>query len=611
MVRIPVYETKVDAAQPQSRVRPQLQTGASAVFDNMAQVAENAGQIAATIREKHTKIRNDEEFYENINKLQKGDPDNNIPGLNELFTTASSSSDFQNALTNYDTSSKEWINTLSQNISNEAVKQRFNIRASEISTGYYLQAERSIYQNARQSYLGTIKEQVNNDINNFIVATNTNDTYGASIAHDNLFGKIDKDGNMSVMSYGQRLEDKGMLPDGTTAKQYDDNVEAALEATYAADLVENNPAQFFKLDDQQFFDTIAADKLVALRAKAKDNLRNQTINQLLTFYPIDGNRDFEESQKMFDEASKGNFANNETLQNLYNSLDQEGKNIFQEAIGSRHNQQKAEINATRANNQFREQEANKEIFESSLETVNTTLTISEINSKQWIGTEGLAMQQQLTNLVTKREAGELPTDANLQMYNQIFPLVVDKKITSVTEPFALPNENTPKSIMERTGGQNGLGYNQFATFAQLISNRNNPDILKQEKDFQDFISAYQAQILGSPALLQNNTFADARYFDFTLAMRAAYNNGLAQGKTPTELLVSTSPDFILRDITPYIPSNDEMMKELMNSMIPQEQMPESLVEWRETAPQKPADMTFEDFQLTDEYIEWIKRKPVE
>ena len=38
MVRIPVYETKVDAAQPQSRVRPQLQTGASAVFDNMAQV---------------------------------------------------------------------------------------------------------------------------------------------------------------------------------------------------------------------------------------------------------------------------------------------------------------------------------------------------------------------------------------------------------------------------------------------------------------------------------------------------------------------------------------------------------------------------------------------
>lgn len=609
MVKIPTYETSTDARSPQSRVRPQLQSGASSVYQEAARLAETAGNVAATLTEKHTKIRQDQEFFDAFEKLQKGDPENNQPGVNELFTTASSSSDFENALVDFDTASKAWMNQIADGLEDKIVKERFLLKGSESLLSNYLQAERTIYGNARESYNITIKEQVNNSISNYISATNAKNTLGAAQAFDELFGKKDADGNIVVMSYGERLKDRGMLPDGVTAKQFDDNTEAALETVYAADLIENNPAEFIRLDAQGFFDKLDASKLPALREKAKNNLTSQTINSLLTYLPIDGNRSFEESANLFAEATAGTFGGQESFVNLYNTLDQEGKNIFQDAINSRHNQQKSEISAKRNNDLFREQEANKEIFDKSLETLTTTLSISEINSQDWQGEEGFRMQQQLSELVVKREAGELPTDQGMQQYNQIFPKIVNKEITSLTQQFTLPGETVAKSIIERTGGMDGIGYNQFNTFNNLIKNRTNDDFVRQEAEFQKFLQAYEPQVMGSPAMLQFNTFADARFFDFTLAMRAAYEAGLAQGKAPSDLLFSTSPDFILRDINAYVPTNDTMMKEMMQSLIPETEVPQSKLDWEATAPQKPTDMPFAEFTLTDEYKEWKAREP--
>ena len=146
------------------------------------------------------------------------------------------------------------MNQIADGLEDKIVKERFLLKGSESLLSNYLQAERTIFGNARESYNITIKEQVNNSISNYISATNAKNTLGAAQAFDELFGKKDADGNIVVMSYGERLKDRGMLPDGVTAKQFDDNTEAALETVYAADLIENNPAEFIRLD-AHFFST--------------------------------------------------------------------------------------------------------------------------------------------------------------------------------------------------------------------------------------------------------------------------------------------------------------------------------------------------------------------
>ena len=614
MVKIPTYETQTQAIAPISRTRPQLDSGASRVFDDLARFADAAGDAAMTISEKHTKIRQDTEFYNSIEKLQKGDPDNNQPGVNEYFITASQSNDFPNALGDFNNLSKTWMTTIAEGIDDDVVRQRFLIKGGEYITNNYLQAEKNIFVNARESYNTTIKEQINTEISNYINATNADDSLGAAMAHDAWFGKKDAAGNITAMSMGERLDDRGMLPPGITADQFEAQTEASLEAVFAADLIENNPGEFIRLDGEGFFDKIDASKLNPLRAKAKANLTAQTINRLITYYPINGDASFEDSQKLFEEATAGTFGGDEIFQSLYNTLDQEGKNLFQDAISQRHNQQKSEIQATRNNQQFREQESNKEMFMEAMQTINSTLSINDIENTQWIGVEGERMKQSLIDLVVKRESGELPSDGNLRMYDAIFDRVANKEITSLYDQFTLPGETEAKSIAERTGGPGGLGFNQFNTFASLISNRNNDEVVQNEQDFQRFLKAYEQQILGSPAMTQGNVKAQQRYFDFVLEMRAFFDKGIAEGKTATQLLSSPSPDFILKDILQnYIVGTDVLMREMLESFIPPEQADVVSTErqdWLDRAKEfNPNNLPYGEWITTPEYQEYKKLEP--
>jgi len=199
------------------------------------------------------------------------------------------------------------------------------------------------------------------------------------------------------------------------------------------------------------------------------------------------------------------------------------------------------------------------------------------------------------------------------LYDAIFDRVANKQITSLYDQFTLPGETEAKSIAERTGGPGGLGFNQFNTFASLISNRNNDEVIQNEQDFQLFLKAYEGQILGSPAMTQGNVKAEQRYFDFVLEMRAFFDKGIAEGKTATQLLSSASPDFILKDIlSNYIVNNEVLMKEMLESFIPPEQADVSpdRQNWLNRAEEfNPNGLPFEEWITTPEYQEWKKLEP--
>ena len=97
-------------------------------------------------------------------------------------------------------------------------------------------------------------------------------------------------------------------------------------------------------------------------------------------------------------------------------------------------------------------------------------------------------------------------------------------------------------------------------------NRNNEDVMFQKNAFQDFLNSYKEQILGNPLYQKFNTQSESRFFDFSLIMKQAYEQGLKEGKSPYSLLNSSSDDFILKNIAEFIPSDEQLTDELLQSM---------------------------------------------
>ena len=610
MVKIPTYESQTVAKAPISRNRPLIaDSGAAEVYATAAQAANVAGEVL----QKHTAIKNDKDLLAAMKKYKIGDIDNNQPGENQMIITASTSDDFETALPSYNEAAKDWQQQVAESISNGQVRDKFLIKSGESLLSGYLNVERSVFSNNRTSYQETIKDDATDTVNNYVEAFLVKDTLGLSQAGAKLFGTLDNEGAIKDFSFGQRLKDRGMLPAGTTAEQYDENMKVAMLNTLAVSLIENNPAEFINLETKDFFNLIDPSKLVEYKAKANDSYNNKSVISLLEFLPLDTTRSEEETEALFLQADSGNFGGDENKKVLLDSLDAEGKLKFSQALSQRKSEIKAEISWDRQNTAFKENVANEAVYMGAYQGIfNGTVGIDDLNGMNWQGVTGSAMKDQLKLLVVSRANGQLPTDGSLTQYNKIFDQVVNKEILDVTSPFLLQGETEAKSIIQRTGGLDGLGFNQFQNLSSLMTKTNNKDLIFQEQQFQEFLIAYGKQILGSPAFEKYNVKGKGRQFQFNLVMRTAYENGIKEGFAPLDLLSETSPNFIGINLDKFLPSNRQLMEEIAASAKGSEDGSEvslDIKSWLDVAPQKPAGMSKDEWQETKEYKEWKNKEP--
>jgi hypothetical protein len=610
MVKIPTYESQTVAKAPISRNRPLIaDSGAAEVYEAAAQAADVAGEVI----KKHKAIKNDKDLLAAMKKYKVGDMDNNQPGENQMIITASTSDDFETALPSYNAAATAWQQKVAESISNGQVRDKFLIKSGESLLSGYLNVERSVFTNNRTSYQETIKDDATNTVNNYVEAFLVKDTLGLSQAGAKLFGTVDNNGDIKDFSFGQRLKDRGMLPAGTTAEQYDENMKVAMLNTLAVSLIENNPAEFINLEAKDFFNLIDPGKLVEYKAKANESYNNKSVISLLEFLPLDTTRSEEETEALFLQADSGNFGGDENKKALLDSLDAEGKLKFSQALSQRKSEIKAEITWDRQNTAFKENVANEAVYMGAYQGIfNGTVGIDDLNGMEWQGVAGNEMKDQLKLLVVAGANGELPTDGGLEQYNKIFDQVVNKEILNVTSPFLLPGETEAKSIIQRTGGLDGLGFNQFANLSTLMTKTNNKDLVFQEQQFQAFLTAYADQIIGSPAFAKYNVKGKGRQFQFNLVMRTAYENGIKEGFAPIDLLSETSPNFIGKNIDKFIPSSSQLMSEIAASAKGSEEgseVPQDIKSWLEQAPQKPPGMSKAEWEKSTEYKAWKKLEP--
>jgi hypothetical protein len=80
-------------------------------------------------------------------------------------------------------------------------------------------------------------------------------------------------------------------------------------------------------------------------------------------------------------------------------------------------------------------------------------------------------------------------------------------------------------------------------------------------------------------------------------MKEAYEKGIKEGKSPLQLLNSQSDDFILKNIAEFIPSDEQLTDELLESMgvnIPDE----------DNLPPPKGNLSAEEWLNSDAYKEW-------
>lgn len=377
-----------------------------------------------------------------------------------------------------------------------------------------------------------------------------------------------------------------------------DTAKRELFGLEATKMVDEDPKQFLKLLEQGYWDgRLDPQTLVKLKDPAINNARAMDIDTLVAFMPTDANMTLEVADELYKEAKTGNFGGNEELQEVYNELDAQGKSDFNKAINQQRSHVRAEISFQQTQEQRAEIEANDELFVDSYDkATNGTLTISDIDALEFEGKQGVEYKTALKNLVAKRESGTLPTDAGLELYDKAFKMIMDGQITSLTDKAIIGSDGEMMSILDMTGAD-GIGHSQAKELYSLIINKNNQDVLFQKQIFQEFLNSYKDQILGNPLYQKFNTKSESRFFDFTLLMKEAFDQGIKEGKSPLQLLNSQSDDFILKNIAEFIPSDEQLTDELLESMgvnIPEGEGP----------PQRKPNQSVENWLNSEEYKNW-------
>ena len=514
-----------------------------------------------------------------------------LPLINEAKIKILENQDTTTSKEDWDKTTKKIYNNAIKDMDDDVVKQLFTAKFNDLLAIENI----DVNSNIRKIDVGNAITQFNIDKQNLF-----NDYLNYPEGHPKrtaalkkLFGGTIEDPNIFVEAAGDLILDK--LPDLAIIE-----AKKELFSLEATKMVDENPGQFLKLLEQGYWDSrLDPATLIKLEQPAIDNKRAMDVDYLVSFMPVDPNMSLENAEELYKEAKSGNFGGNEEYQNIYNGLDTQGKSDFNKAINQQRSHVRTEISFQQTQESKAELDANNDLYVDTFQKITLgELNISDIDNIEFKGKLGTQYKTLLKDLIAKREQNLLPTDQNLELHDKIFKKIMNGEIQSITDQVIM-HDGENKSILELTGGEDGLGTNQTQDFYNLIANRNNTDVLLNARYFEEFVAANKDNILGNAAFAKLNLKAEPRFFQFKLIMKQRFEEGIKNGKNVFELLDKTSEHYILKDIQNYIPTKETQINEVKDSMTFNEEENTD-----NSMPQIGPNETWDEFTKSDRYLKW-------
>ena len=500
--------------------------------------------VVNDIENKHRRIQEENELIKAQTDYTDGYDEND--GLYEIVRKNSESNNLDESMAGYDSQTESWKNTILGNIKNKNVKRKFDAWAMQANSKYGLDVSQTVRGNNRAMLEENIQLDTNRLINEHVTASND---LVRQDAYNQLFGNEE----LGILGMYDRLDEMFETPIGTNKEQYNQILENQLSLVEAGFLAENNPNQFLAQQKQGQYNNLEPAKLLQFTAAAEQNATNLKVSYILdSFIPIDPDQNFEDAQTAYDNIVNGSFVRkdgtvDEQLKNVYNSMSDSEKSALSGALQTRFNAVQSDITFNQNQVNFQETKANNQYFVDSISKVrNGEMGITDIQNIPWSGKLGSDYKILLEEMVVKKTQGLITDDAGLKMYNDLHQAIVEDKLYSVNAKIKLPNETQEKSILDRVR-ERTIGMNQLEQLEEIIAKKDDQTFLNERKTFQSFLVASEKQVKGVMKQLDKfNAYSDQRFFEFSLEMKQAFLNGLKDGKSVYDLLISTSPDYILK-----------------------------------------------------------------
>ena len=171
---------------------------------------------------------------------------------------------------------------------------------------------------------------------------------------------------------------------------------------------------------------------------------------------------------------------------------------------------------------------------------------------------------QLNELNNKVIDNKISKDTNYLTNDKIIKKILNNEIKNPFEKFLLAGEIEAKSITERVGdGSINLDDDNF--FNNIFDNQQNPQIIKANKEFFNFMDKVVPLIEGSVSSKYFDENYNNRLSSFRQDMHNRFIEGVRNNIPVAKLLDSTSDNYIAKDILDYTPTKSQVRDALLTT----------------------------------------------
>jgi len=327
------------------------------------------------------------------------------------------------------------------------------------------------------------------------------------------------------------------------------------------------------------YNSLESSDIIELSQKADIAIKDQKFSTLTNAISLVGIGDVPPNalKQITQETINGNFAGDENLQNIYNSLTDIEKKEFRTFATKKAREKRNEL-------LFEVQAADAAVKLTTAENFNKALENADIktgmdqNVIQEVFKNNSEALTQMTDLNTKiisNAEQKITVPSNFDSNNAISLLISTDRINNIGDRFVLPGETQPKSIIERYGEETDLDDLKYYSDILKQQNENPKQFKKNFAPFHSFIDETKNLISTEVIKILDPKSYNNDLKRFRDDMYLLYIKGISEGRSPLELLDYKNRNFIGKDFIQYQSDKNKIFKNMMDN-IEKEEVDESI-----------------------------------
>ena len=332
----------------------------------------------------------------------------------------------------------------------------------------------------------------------------------------------------------------------------------------------NQPSLLKKQLQEGKFNILESKDILELSQKADIVIKDQKFSTLTNAISLVGLGEVPPNalKQVVKETISGNFAGDENLKNIYNSLSETEKKEFRtfttKKAREKRNELLFEVQASDAAVKLE----TAELYNEALKNANVKTGINQ-NAIQEIFKNNPDAINQMTDLNTKiinNAEQNITFQSNFDSNNEISALISLDKINNISDKFILPGETNAKSIVDRYGEETDVDDLTYYSNILLQQNQNPQQFKKVFAPFHSFVDETKNLISTEVIKILDPKSYNNDLKRFKDDMYSMYITGIEEGKSPLELLDYKNKNFIGKDFMQYQTDKNKIFKNMIENV---------------------------------------------